>query len=238
MGWARPDGASTGGPDQAAGALGRHGMEPVTKTAPLDEETQSPGAEMRAAPRFTLLIRAAKLVSAQGEFVCVIRDVSETGVSVRLFHALPVGEEFALHMPAGAVYEVRRVWNRDNEAGFAFAEAVEVTRLINESSDYPKRGLRLALCFPVTITMLAGSFEAVVENLSQQGARLTCNALLAIDQSVRIMVPGLGGETREVRAKVRWRRERNYGVVFDDTFTLGEFARLAAQLQAPALLTD
>jgi hypothetical protein len=26
--------------------------------------------------------------------------------------------------------------------------------------------------------------------------------------------------------------------VFDDTFTLGEFARLAAQLQAPALLSE
>jgi hypothetical protein len=213
-------------------------MEPVTKTAHADEVTESAGAEMRAAPRFTLLIRAAKLVSAQGEFVCVIRDVSETGVSVRLFHALPVGEEFELHMPAGAVYTVRRVWVRDNEAGFAFAEAVEVTRLINESSDYPKRGLRLALCFPVTVGMLAGNYEAVVENLSQQGARITCDALLAIDQSVRIVVPSLGGKTREARAKVRWRRERDYGLVFDDTFTLGEFARLAALLQAPALLAE
>ena len=45
-------------------------------------------------------------------------------------------------------------------------------------------------------------------------------------------------KTGEVRAKVRWRRERQYGVVFDDTFTLGEFARLAALLQAPALLGD
>ena len=50
--------------------------------------------------------------------------------------------------------------------------------------------------------------------------------------------PGLADKTREVRAKVRWRREKQYGVVFDDTFTLGEFARLAAAFQAPALLTD
>ena len=35
-------------------------------------------AEERAAPRFTLLIRAAKLVAPQGQFVCVIRDVSST----------------------------------------------------------------------------------------------------------------------------------------------------------------
>lgn len=213
-------------------------MEPATSPASLEPSLDVGGSELRAAPRFTLLIRAAKLVSAQGEFVCVIRDVSETGVSVRLFHALPVCQDFALHMPAGAVYEITRKWQRDNEAGFAFLEPVAVEQLVNESSDYPKRGLRLGLCFPVVVSTLSGQFEAVVENLSQQGARLTCDRLLAIDQTVRIAAPGLAGETRDVRAKVRWRRDRQYGVVFDDTFTLGEFARLAAQLQAPALLDD
>ncbi|QDH33367.1 PilZ domain-containing protein [Porphyrobacter sp. YT40] len=193
-------------------------------------------ADQRAAPRFTLLIRAAKLVSAQGEFVCVIRDVSETGVSVRLFHALPTCTDYALHMPAGAIYEISRVWQRDNEAGFSFDGSVDVAKLVNESSEYPKRGLRLGLCFPVMVHGLTGSFEAVVENLSQQGARITCDALLSIDQNVRIVVPSLMGKPRDVRAKVRWRRDRHYGVVFDDTFTLGEFARLAALLQAPALL--
>lgn len=204
----------------------------------MQHEPLDAGVELRAAPRFTLLIRAAKLVSAQGEFVCVIRDVSETGISVRLFHALPGCKEFALQMPAGAIYEVTEKWQRGNEAGFAFAEPVAVSALINESSDYPKRGLRLALCFPATIATLAQRYEAVVENLSQQGARITCDALLAIDQTIRIEVPGISGDMREVRAKVRWRRDRDYGVVFDDTFTLGDFARLAARLQAPALLGE
>ncbi len=215
------------------------GLEPPPERPaeiPGENPGGSPGADQRAAPRFTLLIRAAKLVSAQGEFVCVIRDVSETGVSVRLFHALPACKDYALHMPAGAVYEIGRVWQRDNEAGFSFDGSVDVAKLVNESGEYPKRGLRLGLCFPVMVHGLTGSFEAVVENLSQQGARITCDALLAIDQNVRIVVPSLTGKPREVRAKVRWRRDRHYGVVFDDTFTLGEFARLAALLQAPALL--
>lgn len=213
-------------------------MDVATNPARLEPTAEPPGAEQRAAPRFTLLIRAAKLVSAQGEFVCVIRDVSETGVSVRLFHALPGCKQYALHMPAGAIYEVARVWQRDNEAGFTFDAPVVVEKLVNESGEYPKRGLRLALCFPVTIKMLSGSVEAMVENLSQQGARLTCDRLLAIDQTVRMEMPDLSGKPREVRAKVRWRRDQQYGVVFDDTFTLGDFARLAALLQAPALLEE
>ena len=157
---------------------------------------------------------------------------------MRLFHALPGCKQYALHMPAGAIYEVARVWQRDNEAGFTFDAPVVVEKLVNESGEYPKRGLRLALCFPVTIKMLSGSVEAMVENLSQQGARLTCDRLLAIDQTVRMEMPDLSGKPREVRAKVRWRRDQQYGVVFDDTFTLGDFARLAALLQAPALLEE
>jgi hypothetical protein len=141
-------------------------------------------------------------------------------------------------MPAGAVYEISRVWQRDNEAGFTFNQAVAVEQLVNESSDYPKRGLRLGLCFPVILHTLTGVVEASVENLSQQGARIACTSLLAIDQTVRIVAPGLANKPRELRAKVRWRRDQQYGLVFDDTFTLGEFARLAALLQAPALLGE
>lgn len=195
----------------------------------LDNE---PGAELRAAPRFTLLIRAAKIVSPQGEFVCVIRDVSETGVSVRLFHALPSGDPIELHMPGGGSYEMRNVWHRDSEAGFEFTNTVDVARLVNEAGEYPKRGLRLGLCFPIRVNTLTHSCEAIVENFSQQGARFETDGLFAIDQVLRIE----GVDARELRAKVRWRRDRHYGVVFDDTFTLGEFARLAARLQAPALL--
>jgi hypothetical protein len=155
---------------------------------------------------------------------------------LRLVHALPSCQQYELHTPAGAVYLVERVWDRDNEAGFAFAQAIDVARMINESGEYPKRGLRLGLCFPVRVSTLTQTSEAVVENLSQQGARLECGSLLAIDQNIRIEAPDAAGVMREVRAKVRWRRERHYGVVFDDTFALGDFARLAARLQAPALL--
>ncbi|MGY6550481.1 MAG: PilZ domain-containing protein [Erythrobacter sp.] len=194
------------------------------------------GADQRAAPRYTLLIRAAKLVSAAGEFVCVIRDISQSGVSVRLFHALPPLSEFELHMPAGAVYSVISVWQRDNEAGFSFAAPVDVDLLINEAGEYPKRGLRLGIAFPVMLTTISQSSMAMVENLSQQGALLACKDLFAIDQNVRIAGGIATPPFREVRAKVRWRRGGHYGVVFDDTFTLGDFARLAARLQAPTLL--
>lgn len=200
------------------------------------EALESEAQDSRAAPRVTLLIRAAKLVTSHGEFVCVIRDVSETGLCIRLFHKAPFGDPIELHMPGGGVYQLSPVWQRDNEAGYEFAEPVDVTRLVNEAGEYPKRGLRLGLCFPIKLSTLTQSSEGVVENLSQQGARFACGDRFAIDQSVRIDSLENGLALKEVRAKVRWRRDDNYGVVFDDTLTLGDFARLAARLQCPKLL--
>lgn len=206
------------------------------KTEAGGADTAPDTADARAAQRTTLLIRAAKLVAANGEFVCVIRDVSETGVSVRLFHALPADETFELHMPGGEVYSIRRVWERDSQAGFEFVSSVDVVKLINEAGEYPKRGLRLGLCFPVRISTLTTCCSGFVENLSQQGARIECEELFAMDQNLRIAGDEGAEVFAELRAKIRWRRDRKFGVVFDDTFTLGNFARLAAQLQMPGLL--
>lgn len=189
--------------------------------------------EKRAAPRFTLLIRAARLVSSQGEFVCVIRDVSETGVSVRLFHALPEEEQLELHMPGGSRYEIRTVWVRGTEAGFEFAQPVEVSRLIDEASEHPLRGLRLGVKFPVSVRTRERECDATIENFSQQGACFQCDCRLAIDQT---LIVSSSEHFNEVRAKVRWRRDSSYGVVFDDTFSLAEFACLVARLQSPNLL--
>ena len=202
----------------------------------VDERVSASGAELRAAPRFTLLIRAATLVTASGEFVCVLRDVSETGVSVRLFHRPPTGNPVELHMPGGEIYQLRLVWERNQEAGYEFAAPVDVARLINEAGQYPKRGLRLGVAFPIKIRTLAGIHDGVVENLSQQGARFECETLFAIDQSLHLESSAAGADFFDIRAKVRWRREREYGVVFDDTKSLPEFARLAARIQCPRLL--
>ncbi|OGS59158.1 MAG: hypothetical protein A3J40_12160 [Erythrobacter sp. RIFCSPHIGHO2_12_FULL_63_10] len=190
--------------------------------------------ELRRAPRFRLLIRAAKLITAHGEFVCVLRDISSTGVSVKLFHALPDCKTVELELQCGDSYEMVRRWIRGREAGFEFTGSVNIDRLVSEISEFPKRGLRLGIQFPLKVITLAGRCDAFAENLSQQGARIECDSLLAIDQSIRLE----GGGLREIRAKVRWRSGSQYGVVFDDTFSLNDLALLAARMQCPQLLAE
>ena len=195
----------------------------------------SPTAKDRS-KRHNLFIRTAKLVGPQGEFVCVVRDVSQTGVGIRLFHEPPPGDHIELHMPEGRDYKLRQVRHDGNHVGYEFVDTIELPEFLSNNPEFPKRGLRLNLFFPVTIRTLSGVKDAIVENLSQHGARLSCDARYAIDQSLLVECPESEVSFNEVRGRVRWRRDNQYGVAFDRTLSLEAFAKLAAALQCPDLL--
>ena len=190
--------------------------------------------EERAATRFTLLIRAAKLIAPAGQFVVVIRDVSETGISLRGFHALPGEGPLALELRTGEQHRLEKIWERGGEAGFRFLDRVDIVRLIAEAGRFPKRQLRLDIEFPVEVALLGRHVQGEVVNLSQQGARINCSERLAIAQPLRL----LSDVFPEVRARVRWRKDGQYGVAFDDTFGLNQLAQFACAAQSPELLAE
>ena len=188
--------------------------------------------EQRGAPRYTSLIRSAKLVCGQGEFLCVIRDVSATGISLRTFHELPQDQAISLELQNGESYGLQEIRRSGNEASYQFDRPVAVDRLIHETWNFPKRQLRLNIAIPLTLSTLSQQAEAETVNLSQQGARVSCEAGFALDQTLRVASPSF----RETRATVRWRKNGHYGLVFDNTFSLREFALMAAAVQCPAML--
>lgn len=191
------------------------------------------GPERREAQRYASLIRAAKLLGEDGEFVCVIRDVSTSGISLRSFHRLPEGL-LTLTLQNGDAYSLELVRSNGSQASFTFVETVDVERLIVETSKFPKRQLRINLAHSGEISAVAQRSTAVLTNLSQQGAQILCDARFAIEQPVWLKAPPLP----DIRAKIRWRGTDSYGLAFDTTFTLREFAQLAARLQCPALLEE
>jgi hypothetical protein len=189
--------------------------------------------DKRADPRYVSLIRAAKLILPQGEFVCVIRDVSRSGIGIKLFHALPRStSEYVLELQNGDRHQLDLVRKDQGSASFTFSRPVPVGKLIKEEWQYPRRQLRLNIAIPVELATVRERHRATVVNLSQQGARVECDALFAINQRITLS----GQALKDIRTAVRWRRDGEYGLVLDDTFTLPAFALLAARLQCPALL--
>ena len=186
-----------------------------------------PSADSRRDPRFTVLLKAAKLVSPAGEFVCVIRDASVSGLRVQLFHPLPPGKYFDLELPTGEKHRVEVVWERASQAGLRFESRIKLTSLMADCGPFHKRSIRLAVRLPALISRLGETIGVVIHNLSQSGARIECPKHLAIGESLRLeadLLPVL-------QAHVRWRNGTDYGVVFDQTFRFDELACLVAALQ-------
>ena len=193
----------------------------------LPAPVASGDADQRAAARFTPLIRTAKLVGASGEFLCVVSDVSVTGVSARLFHPLPSDTALHLEMPNGDRLPLETVWEDDGRAGFRFAEPINFDSLLEGRSKWPNRPIRLNLRMPVELSGIGGVFDGELHNISRQGAQVACAGRLAIDQRLRMK----GASLPEVEAKVRWRHGSTYGLVFDSLIQFESLARIAAYVQ-------
>ena len=48
----------------------------------------------------------AELICDDSEYLCIIRDVSATGVRLRIFHALPPSRTFQLELATGERFEI------------------------------------------------------------------------------------------------------------------------------------
>lgn len=182
-----------------------------------------PDSEKRNQARFTLLIRTAKIVGPSGEYLCVIRDVSQEGLKVRVFHPLPDVGPLAIELATGEREPIEAVWQKGDLAGFRFPEPVALPRLLaNAPAGRKKRSVRLRFAMPVLVISAGHRIAADFRDISQHGASLDCGAHLAMGERIRLECDGLP----PLDARVRWRRTPYYGVIFEQTFRFDELARL------------
>ena len=179
--------------------------------------------ERRNTPRFTLLIRAAKLIAGDSEQICIIRDASVEGIRVRLFGPLLQTEGLELDLANGERFAVDQVWSEGENAGFQFRGEVDLARLVEVAHGrHRKRELRVRARLEGRIHTGTQSFTAQFENLSRQGACIECEERLSIDQLVRVET----GHVEPFFAKARWRRQPRYGLIFEETLSFEDLASL------------
>lgn len=185
------------------------------------------GAELRAAPRFTLLIRVAKLVVDGAEYPCVLRDASDTGAKVRVFTPIPPHRELLIELGNGQRHAARLVWTAADHAGLQFDNPIDVQPVIDEPGSNARRQVRLRLA--VDGMLHSGGERAAIHlhDISQQGAGISCDKWLMVHELVRLETP----VAPPIYAKVRWRDHPRYGLVFEQTFKLDELAQIVARLQ-------
>lgn len=186
-------------------------------------------SERRVSPRFALLIRAAKLIIGEKEYLCIVRDASVEGVKIRHFGPLPECDILTIELANGETFLAELVWASDSHAGLKFRSGVDLSRLVSISQgDLPKRELRLKTNTTALIERECGSLTALVRNLSQRGALIECHERLARGEMLRLSIEGLW----PVLAKVLRRHGTEYGLIFETTLTYEELGSTIARFNA------
>ena len=202
-------------------------MTKAEHEAPQDASDQPAHADLREAPRSSLMFRAAKILCESGEYVCVVRDVSATGCRLRLFHAPPPDEHMFLELANGDRYAMERVWVRDDHVGFRFSYSIDVDHFIAEPSLYARRPIRLRLRRAADVVADGVTSPVILLDLSQQGASIEAGRKFAIEQKLWLDVEG----QPERFGCVRWRSGYSHGLVLQRSFKLDELALYALALQ-------
>ena len=197
--------------------------------------------DQRDAARATLLIRSARLICQSGEYICLVRDVSSTGVRLRLFHALPPETWFFLATANGEIYPMENKWSESDpagaqtggcQAGFSFLQPIDVDAFIEEAGEFPRRPIRLSLECHGQLFSDGHGAPMVLRNISQGGARIETTIWLALHQTVRLVIDGLSERgSPGIFAQVRWRNRYDHGLAFAQAFSLEELAAKAKILQ-------
>lgn len=193
-------------------------------------------AEHREAPRSSLMLRTAKVVCQSGEYPCLVRDVSATGVGLRFFHAAPPEARIFLELANGAIHPIERAWANGHEAGYRAASAIDVAEFIAEPSPHHHRAIRFRLERPVLVTVDGRDCRARLLDVSRTGAKLRTDTHWAVQAFVRFDFAGF-----PVRyGHVLWRKQTEHGIVFQDAMPLDELARhlLVAQPYPDHLTED
>lgn len=207
-------------------------MSDATTPAPAGPAQAGSLDDRRTTPRFHLLIRTAKVISAEGEVLCVVRDASSQGVRIKTFAPLPPDHETFLELANGERLRIVKVWEKGDTCGFRFAEGIDFARLVTEAPPrLCKRELRLNCLVPGMVSAGSGTCEVVIHDISQRGARIECAVHLALAERIRLDC----GHLPALDATVQWRQSPFYGVLLDRVFTLDELAQLGGTARdAPA----
>ncbi|WP_018075674.1 PilZ domain-containing protein [Novosphingobium nitrogenifigens] len=191
------------------------------------------GAEQRAAPRFTLLLRVAKLIVDGHEYFCIIRDASATGVKVKLFAPLANHVELTLELGSGDRYQAECVWTAGDHAGLRFLHPIAVEHLLDETlTRGPRRQIRLNIAIGGILRSGGEAVPISLHDISLQGAGITSDKWLLVNELVKVETPILP----PIYAKIRWRDHPRYGLIFENTFRLEDLARRCSGIPSRANL--
>jgi len=181
--------------------------------------------DRRREERFVTTYRVARILTEQGcEQLCIIRNVSSSGLAIETRGALAIGERLFIEPRACRPMSGSVRWSDGHNHGITFDVALSPGRLgILTASDTPhhhSRAPRITVNRDAML-LVAGHWQKIhLWDISQGGAKLECASSLAPGDPVLLSITGLA----KASAFVRWQRDKNVGLIFAAPFSIEDLS--------------
>jgi hypothetical protein len=171
--------------------------------------------ERRKEARYTLILRAAILEQAGKSSFCLVKNISNTGVQLKVYSHPEIEAKAILRVADEHALEGRIAWVRDDTAGVSFEEELDAPTLLrvqqklrsNRRRAIPRMGIE---AFALLRTG-GRTFQANVCDVSSLGARVRTASALAPGDRVVVDLRDLPS----IAAYVRWTDGDEAGLVFE-----------------------
>lgn len=182
--------------------------------------------EERAAPRFRTLLQSARLIDEKNQSLCIVRDVSETGMKVRLFGTVKLGDRVCVEFKGGRNVFASVRWIEDRFAGLAFETPIDLQQIFDTAQpDYSYRAPRLELDATAKVTFGRVQTAMAILDISISGIKLLGGDALIRGETVMIDIEGL----IKCNAVVKWKASDLVGVEFEHPMPVERLAEWAGR---------
>lgn len=171
--------------------------------------------ERRKESRFTLILRAAILEQEGRSSFCLVKNISSTGVQLKVYSSAVIDTEAVLLVADEPAIRGRVVWMKDDTAGINFEDELDAPTLLRVQQKLRPNRRRAIPRMSVAASALLHSggrtFRATVCDVSSLGARVRAPCMLADGDRAVVQLRDLPA----INAYVRWSEGEEAGLVFE-----------------------
>jgi len=191
--------------------------------------------EAREDHRYRTVLQAARLICETAQSLCVVRDISQSGMKARVFGTVITNERVCVEFKGGRTAFATTKWVEDRLAGFEFDEAVDLTTIFAAARPgFAFRSPRLEVAAFATMCVGRSRLSLPIADISVSGIRLFGGEYFMRNEDVGIDIDGL--EKRE--GTVLWKRHGHIGVVFEQQLSLEALSTWASERRFHRVLAD
>ena len=166
--------------------------------------------------RHVSVLRVGKLLTADREELCLIRNISAGGLMAHVYSALADDEPVSVELKTGHLVTGKVRWLRESMAGIEFDDKIDVLRFLAGEQEDEMRGMtprapRLTVDLGARMRIGAHYHHVEIRDISQGGAKIAVAGDVKTNDEAVLTIDGFGA----LRGTIRWRSDDQAGISFN-----------------------